>query len=166
MSASPRTEMKTATFYLLPTTTQSDTDLQLALVCQLATERYRLGQSLFVCVADQEQGWRLDEMLWQQDADSFVPHSLSDEPTAHQAPVEIGTGLPRRNRQLLINLSPQAPAFAGRFAEVVDFVPTDDSLKQLARERYKQYRAVGFTLQTQAVPPAFAIEATDRPETD
>ena len=43
MSASPRTEMKTATFFLLPTTTQSDTDLQLALVCQLATERYRLG---------------------------------------------------------------------------------------------------------------------------
>ncbi len=166
MSAAPRTEMITATFFLLPTTTQSDTDLQLALVCQLATERYRLGQSLFVCVADQEQGWRLDEMLWQQDADSFVPHSLSDEPTAHQAPVEIGTGLPRRNRQLLINLSPLAPAFAGRFAEVVDFVPTDDSLKQLARERYKQYRAAGFTLQTQAVPPAFAIEATDRPETD
>ena len=158
--------MKTATFYLLPTTGHTDAEAQLALACQLVTERYRLGQSLFLCVESQEQGWQLDEMLWQQDPDSFVPHSLSDEPTAHQAPVEIGTGLPRRNRQLLINLSQQAPAFAGRFAEVVDFVPTDDSLKQLARERYKQYRAVGFTLQTQAVPPAFAIEATDRPETD
>ena len=166
MPAAPRTEMKTATFYLLPTTTQSDADVQLALACRLATERYRLGQSLFVCVADQEQGWRLDEMLWQQEADSFVPHSLSDEPTAHQAPVEIGTGLPRRNRQLLINLSPQAPAFAGRFAEVVDFVPTDDSLKQLARERYKQYRAAGFTLQTQAAPSAAEAQAIDRPETD
>ena len=166
MPAAPRTEMKTATFFLLPTTTQSDADVQLALACRLATERYRLGQSLFLCVESQEQGWQLDEMLWQQDPDSFVPHSLSEEPTAHQASVEIGTGLPRRNRQLLINLSQQAPAFAGRFAEVVDFVPTDDSLKQLARERYKQYRAVGFTLQTQAVPPAFAIEATDRPETD
>ena len=105
-------------------------------------------------------------MLWQQDPDSFVPHSLSEEPTAHQAPVEIGTGLPRRNRQLLINLGSQAPAFAGRFAEVIDFVPTDDTLKQLARERYKQYRAAGFTLQTQPAPNAAQVQATDRPETD
>ena len=109
---------------------------------------------------------QLDEQLWQQDTSRFVPHALSEEPTVQQAPVEIGTFKPKRNRQLLINLSNDAPPFAGRFAEVIDFVPTDDTLKQLARERYKQYRAAGFTLQTQAVPPAFAIEATDRPETD
>lgn len=158
--------MKAATFYLLPDTDQPTEDELFTLVCQLATDRYRRGQSLFVCVETQQQAWQLDEMLWQQDPDSFVPHSLSEEPTAHQAPVEIGTSLPRRNRQLLINLGSQAPAFAGRFAEVIDFVPTDDTLKQLARERYKQYRAAGFTLQTQPAPNAAQVQATDRPETD
>ena len=87
--------MKAATFYLLPDTDQPTEDELFTLVCQLATDRYRRGQSLFVCVETQQQAWQLDEMLWQQDPDSFVPHSLSEEPTAHQAPVEIGTGLPR-----------------------------------------------------------------------
>ncbi len=31
---------------------------------------------------------------------------------------------------------------------MVDFVPYEDSLKQLARERYKAYRVAGFNLNT------------------
>ncbi|HEJ9524215.1 TPA: DNA polymerase III subunit chi, partial [Proteus mirabilis] len=38
--------------------------------------------------------------------------------------------------------------------EVIDFVPIDEQLKQLARERYKIYRSVGFTL-TMATPPTY-----------
>ena len=142
--------MKQATFYLLPSPEQPEA--LLALVCQLATARYRQGQSLFLYADSQEQAWQLDEALWQQDPDSFVPHGLSDEPTGHLAPVEIGFTAPRRNRQVLINLGKEAPPFAGRFTEVVDFVPTDETLKQLARERYKHYRAAGFTLQTLPAP--------------
>ena len=139
--------MKQATFYLL-----DDDATWTTLVCQLVTERYQRGQTLFVLAADSGMAEALDEQLWQQDAASFVPHGLSDEPTVGMAPVEIGVQGPRRSRQLLINLAPHAPAFAGRFAEVIDFVPTDETRKQLARERYKQYRAVGFTLQTLPAP--------------
>jgi DNA polymerase III subunit chi len=42
--------------------------------------------------------------------------------------------------------------FATAFHEVVDFVPYEDTLKQLARDRYKAYRSVGFHLTT-ATPP-------------
>ena len=143
--------MKPTTFYLLATGADEPRAL-LDLVCTLATERYRQGQSIFILAASQEQAEQLDEQLWQQDTRYFVPHALSEEPTVQQAPVEIGTFKPKRNRQLLINLSNDAPPFAGRFAEVVDFVPTDETRKQLARERYKQYRAVGFTLQTLPAP--------------
>ena len=139
--------MKQATFYLL-----DDDASWLELVCRLVTERYQRGETLFVLAADVSTAEQLDEQLWQQDAASFVPHGLSDEPTVGMAPVEIGVQGPRRSRQLLINLAPHAPAFAGRFAEVIDFVPTDETRKQLARERYKQYRAVGFTLQTLPAP--------------
>ena len=37
---------------------------------------------------------------------------------------------------------------------MIDFVPTDETRKQLARERYKHYRAAGFTLQTLPAPAA------------
>ena len=143
--------MKPATFYLLASSAD-ESQAQIDLVCTLATARYRLGQTLFILAASQEQAEQIDEQLWQQETDSFVPHALTTEPTVQQAPVEIGTFKPKRNRQLLINLSNDVPPFAGRFAEVIDFVPTDETRKQLARERYKQYRAVGFTLQTLPVP--------------
>ena len=101
----------------------------------------------------QEQAEQLDEMLWQQDPHSFVPHGLSDEATVTQAPVEIGTGMPKRSRQVLINLADSIPAFANRFAQIIDFVPADESQKQQARDRYKQYRALGFpTLETVPAP--------------
>ena len=138
--------MKQATFYLLdPTDTLPD------LACVLITARYRQGDTLYVHAADGAEAALLDEQLWQQDTASFVPHALSDEPTVGMAPVEIGHQGPRRARGVLINLAESVPAFAGRFTEVIDFVPTDETRKQLARERYKQYRAAGFTLQT--LPP-------------
>ncbi len=47
-------------------------------------------------------------------------------------------------RDLLIALLPQFADFATAFHEVVDFVPYEDTLKQLARDRYKAYHSVGF----------------------
>ncbi|WP_409421050.1 DNA polymerase III subunit chi [Pseudaeromonas sp. ZJS20] len=136
--------MQQAQFHILADTT-SLADARLA--CLLATQAYRAGQTVFILARDEAQAQWLDETLWQQDPDSFVPHALQDEPGAQQAAVEIGHQPPRRPRNLLINLQPEAPAFAGRFPQVIDFVPAEESLKQLARERYKQYRAAGFTLE-------------------
>lgn len=150
--------MPHVTFYLLPddtATTQLNNGLSHAvaiLACQLTTARFRQNQTLFLLAQTQEQAEQLDEMLWQQDPNSFVPHGLSDEATVTQAPVEIGTGMPKRSRQVLINLADSIPPFANRFAQIIDFVPADESQKQQARDRYKQYRALGFTLETVPAP--------------
>ena len=150
--------MPHVTFYLLSdeaSPTQVGDGLSRAvavLACQLTTARFRQNQTLFLLTQTQEQAEQLDEMLWQQDPHSFVPHGLSDEATVIQAPVEIGTGMPKRSRQVLVNLADSIPAFANRFAQIIDFVPADESQKQQARDRYKQYRALGFTLETVPAP--------------
>ncbi len=51
-------------------------------------------------------------------------------------------------RDILISLRTDFADFATAFTEVVDFVPYEESLKQLARERYKAYRPAGFNLNT------------------
>lgn len=150
--------MPHVTFYLLPdeaSPAQLTDGLSRAvtvLACQLTKARFRQNQTLFLLTQTQTQAEQLDEMLWQQDPNSFVPHGLSDEATVTQAPVEIGTGMPKRSRQVLINLADSIPAFANRFAQIIDFVPSDESQKQQARDRYKQYRALGFTLETVPAP--------------
>jgi DNA polymerase III subunit chi len=88
-------------------------------------------------------------------SDQFVPHNLAGEGPHYGAPGGAYAWPGKRGnapRELLICLQTEFADFATAFHEVVDFVPYEDALKQLARERYKAYRSVGFQLTT-ATPP-------------
>ncbi|WP_034943758.1 DNA polymerase III subunit chi [Erwinia oleae] len=147
--------MKNVTFWLLENATPVDGLSALeALVCDLAEARWRGGARVLVACEDEAQAIRLDEALWQRPASAFVPHNLAGEGPHYGAPVELAWPQRRGNapRDLLISLLPQFVDFATAFHEVIDFVPYEESLKELARERYKAYRSVGFHLNT-ATPP-------------
>ncbi|WP_338558566.1 DNA polymerase III subunit chi [Erwinia sp. E_sp_B04_7] len=147
--------MKNATFWLIETDTPVDGISALeALVCDIAEARWREGKRVLIACEDEAQAIRLDEALWQRPASAFVPHNLAGEGPKYGAPVELAWPQRRGNspRDLLISLLPQFADFATAFHEVVDFVPYEEELKQLARDRYKAYRSVGFHLNT-ATPP-------------
>ncbi|GKX62816.1 DNA polymerase III subunit chi [Pragia fontium] len=151
----PTVMMKNATFYLLDHNNTSDgLSFCEALACTVAAERWRAGKRVLIACDTQQQAEQLDEALWQRDTEQFVPHNLAGEGPKYGAPVELCWPGKRSNapRDLLINLQVQFPDFATAFYEVIDFVPHEDTLKQLARERYKIYRSVGFNLST-ATPP-------------
>lgn len=70
---------------------------------------------------------------------------------AHAAARRLKSPAAKRNsspRDILISLRTSFADFATAFTEVVDFVPYEETLKQLARERYKAYRVAGFNLNT------------------
>ena len=108
------------------------------------------GERVLIACEDEKQAYRLDEALWARPAESFVPHNLAGEGPRGGAPVEIAWPQKRSSspRDILISLRTSFADFATAFTEVVDFVPYEDSLKQLARERYKAYRVAGFNLNT------------------
>ncbi|MCC2606819.1 DNA polymerase III subunit chi [Planctobacterium marinum] len=137
-------------FYLLSEHNESlQHDPLEAFACQVAAHYYRQKQKLFIYCQDKAQAEKMDELLWQLPADAFVPHNLPGEGPENGTPVEINWQKPARmNRQVCINLQTTMPEFAGQFRTVIDFVPFDDARKQLARERYKHYRAAGFALDT------------------
>ncbi|MBW7981752.1 DNA polymerase III subunit chi [Enterobacillus tribolii] len=148
--------MKQATFYLLTHPTPEGAPLTAveALTCDLAAAAYRNGKRIQIACQDQDQAHRLDEALWQRDPHAFIPHNLAGEGPRFGAPVELSWPEKRSSapRDILISLLPQFADFATAFHEVIDFVPSEDELKQLARERYKAYRSAGFHLTT-ATPP-------------
>lgn len=132
--------MKNATFYLLDNDTTVDgLSAVEQLVCEIAAERWRSGKRVLIACEDEKQAYRLDEALWARPAESFVPHNLAGEGPRGGAPVEIAWPQKRSSspRDILISLRTSFADFATAFTEVVDFVPYEDSLKQLARERYK-----------------------------
>ncbi|WP_176487902.1 DNA polymerase III subunit chi [Candidatus Regiella insecticola] len=125
-----------------------------ALACELAAKYWRLGKRVLIACESLQQAERLDEALWQRSPEQFVPHNLAGEGPKQGAPIELAWPERRGSspRHLLINLLSQIADFVTVFQEVIDFVPYEEHLKQLARERYKSYRRVGFHLSTAKLP--------------
>lgn len=148
--------MKQARFYLINQNDDIVDGLPVieALTCQLAAEQWRLGKRVLIACESLTQAERLDEALWQRPINQFVPHNLTGEGAKYGAPVELCWPEKRNNvpRHVLISLLPQFANFATTFHEVIDFVPSEEQQKQLARERYKTYRDVGFQLSTIEAP--------------
>jgi len=129
----------------------ADTSSALYHACLQASYFYRQNQRVFIYTQDQKQAENIDEMLWAFDSDSFVPHNLVGEGPKQGAAVEISTQAPKSRRPILINLATSVPSFANQFQFIVDFVPSDETLKQQARERFKACRQWGFQVNNQPV---------------
>lgn len=86
-----------------------------------------------------------------REIDSFVPHNLSGEVTQYATPIEISWKGKRnaQRRDLLISLQTAVPDFINSFNQIIDFVPANETEKVQARERYKQYRQLGWQLTTE-----------------
>ncbi len=143
-------------FYLLPDKEKADASNDNASAtfyhaCLQASYFYRQNQRVFIYTQDQKSAEQVDELLWAFDSDSFVPHNLSGEGPKQGAAVEISHQAPRGRRPVLINLSSTVPNFANQFQLIVDFVPSDETLKQLARERFKTCRQLGFQVDNQTI---------------
>ena len=144
--------MAKVSFYLLDEQTENSAEhAQLALACLVAARCFRQKQKCVVFCQNKQQAEQFDELLWQLPSDSFVPHNLAGEGPVGGAPVEIHwQTLTQFSRAILINLAELLPEFHARFKQIYDFVPADESLKLMARERYKHYRAAGHQLETLA----------------
>jgi DNA polymerase-3 subunit chi len=129
----------------------SDTSSAFYHACLQASHFYRQNQRVFIYTEDQAQAEQVDELLWAFDSDSFVPHNLVGEGPKQGAAVEISNQPPQGRRPVLINLTESVPNFANQFQFIVDFVPSDETKKQQARERFKAYRQWGFQVDNQPV---------------
>nr|WP_314740187.1 DNA polymerase III subunit chi [uncultured Haemophilus sp.] len=137
--------MKQAQFYVL----KKDNINELA--SDLAAQAWRLGKRVLIACENEQQAFEIDELLWARDPDSFVPHNLSGEATQYPTPIEISWKGKRnaQRRDLLISLQTTIPDFAASFNQIIEFVPVDETAKAAARERYKQYRQMGWQLSTE-----------------
>lgn len=131
--------MPNALFHVLPALAQNPTaDSSAAkqavyrLACQLSQQAYSQQQWVYIHCQDQQQAYDIDELLWQFEPSAFVPHNLKGEGPTGGAPVEIGFDKlgANKNRHVLINLADQAPQFAVNFAQIIDFVASDDAQKR------------------------------------
>ncbi|WP_294087113.1 DNA polymerase III subunit chi [uncultured Actinobacillus sp.] len=139
--------MKQVQFYVL---TQDNIYEQ---ACDLAAKAWRLGKRVLIACETEQQAFEIDERLWAREPDSFVPHNLSGEVTQYATPIEISWKGKRnaQRRDLLISLQQAIPEYVTSFTQVIEFVPIQETEKVQARERYKQYRQMGWQLSTETI---------------
>ena len=143
--------MKQVQFYLLSQADSASLSAAEIQACELAASAWRQGKRVLIACETEQQAMNIDEALWARDPDSFVPHNLSGEITTYPTPIEISWKGKRnaQRRDLLISLQREIPDFVASFNQVIDFVPSDEAEKAIARERYKQYRQMGWQLSTE-----------------
>lgn len=142
--------MKQVQFYLLSQADSAEISAAEIQACELAANAWREGKRVLIACETEQQALNIDETLWAREPDSFVPHNLSGEITTYATPVEISWKGKRnaQRRDVLISLQQDIPDFVTSFNQVIDFVPVEESAKAQARERYKQYRQLGWQLET------------------
>lgn len=122
-------------------------NLPFAHITEVVKRGYRKGQKVFIHTDNKRLAEKIDEILWTQDAKSFLPHQLIGEDENTKPPIEIGYGQePNIHPDILINLAADVPMFFSHFHWVFEYAFGDDDNKEKARNRFKFYRERGYPL--------------------
>jgi DNA polymerase-3 subunit chi len=135
-------------FYVL---SEDAPDARLRCACRLAEQAVEQGQRVYVQTASPSEAQRLDELLWTCNDRSFLPHEIfSGSPASHaRVMILLGdTAAPPSHRQLVVNLTEALPVELADYERVAEIVDVDPERKRNARERFRQYRERGCTLET------------------
>ena len=138
-------------FYVL---SEDAPDARLRWACRLAEQAAEQGSRVYLQTAGQAQAQRLDDLLWTFKDGSFLPHEIfAGGPASHtRVMVLLGdTPPPPSHRQLVVNLTDGIPAELEQYERVAEIVDVDPERKRVARERYKEYRERGCSLESHNV---------------
>jgi DNA polymerase-3 subunit chi len=135
-------------FYVLA---EEGGDVRYRFACRLAEKAVDQGHRVYLQTASLAEAQRLDELLWTFSDRSFLAHELTNGDGASHEKVMVLLGeaeAPPSHRQLLINLGERLPGDVNAYERIAEIVDVDPERKRLSRERYKQYRERGCTLES------------------
>ncbi len=138
--------MSAVNFYVL-NDVQASHELFACRLCQRALQE---GLPLFVWCESAEALERFDQLLWNFQASSFIPHDVDDA----RAPICLGVNIPddflKATPQKVgcLNLSGHAVTSAeilDHFDRVIEIIEANEVAKAAGRERFKAYKKHGIT---------------------
>ncbi|KRB98836.1 DNA polymerase III chi subunit, HolC [compost metagenome] len=118
---------------------------RLGYACRLLRKAYLRKARLFVWVSEGDLT-RLDAALWTMGSGEFVPHCRADDSDLlkSRSPIQLGHRLPDdRGAFILVNLRHDMPDDPAAFSRIIEVVTLDEADRAPARERWRQYKALG-----------------------
>lgn len=122
------------------------------LACRIIEKAWRTGIKIYILAADTEEARLLDNLLWTFRQGSFIPHAVLSEdgniPENVSILIGVRTQPPPGYTQLLINMKLDNANRVDAFDRVIVVLNEDPQILQLGRQRYKEYREAGHTMET------------------
>jgi DNA polymerase-3 subunit chi len=139
---------------------------RLRTACELVAKHYQAKQPIVVYCQDTALLEQLNCLLWEFEPTAFVPHAYVDDPLAAQAPVLLTGSRPvapsTEKPAWLLNLDSQCPPSMTEFGRVLEIVSQDDENVVAARQRWKQYKALGYDVHAHDISPTDDISPTGK----
>lgn len=138
-------------FYILKVKNEQ---ASLLFTCRLLEKFYEDNQRILVQTNGSKEADHLDSLLWTYQDDKFLPHQIYRPNDKLTKAIQITSSSQEwieddiRSFDILVNLSKDIPKFYHHFPLLIEIVFADALVQQLARERFKQYRQLGLTLNT------------------
>ena len=129
--------MPKISFYLIEKKPLRQADLACRL-CQKISPKHRIW--LYFNNQAQLDDWDLE--LWKNDAVSFLPHGVDQL----NQPICLSLNPPNMSFDVCFNLTGQALDFQkllNNDTHIIEIIENNEQDKQIARERFKQYRQLG-----------------------
>jgi DNA polymerase-3 subunit chi len=118
-------------------------------VCRLIDKAFQQKHQVYVQANSSQEAKVLDDLLWTFRDDSFIPHDILEKNAPATVPIQIGFDIiPKHHKDILLNLSPEAPEFFTQFKRVLEIVPNDDGARKISRKKFKLYRDKSCELKT------------------
>lgn len=122
---------------------------KVAYVCRLLRKAVGAGAKVVV-VTNEVDLPRLDADLWAMSPTEFLPHAVATQTGAapkHTPVLLTSTNVQGEScRDVLVNLADTVPEGFAAFARLIEVVGTDDADRAIARQRWKHYTQLGYTL--------------------
>ena len=113
------------------------------LACRVTEKAFQSGKQVYLYCQTPDQLTQMDERLWTFSLNSFIPHGLLGE-TDELVRVILGCDDPSPDvAEIVISMANTPVSTFNLFSRVAEIVGTDDSERQLARNRFKFYRDNG-----------------------
>jgi DNA polymerase-3 subunit chi len=131
-------------FFILDESSRQD---RYTLSCRIIEKAWRNDHRVMVQTGSEQEAHHLDKLLWTFRDQSFVPHALLPVADAETTPVIIGWNTDAgEERDILINLADEIPAYFSRFDRVIEPVDNDADRRARSREHYRFYRDRGYPM--------------------
>jgi len=125
--------------------------------CAIAGKIFRQGLKIHIHTDSREAAVTLDDFMWTYRDTSFLPHQLAGSSGQPDTSITIGWNeMFPGDSGVLINLGAEIPQFAANFARIIEIVAGYDPLRSQARDRYRQYRDLGYDMHKHDIDAKYA----------